>query len=176
MEIYSSAFEPGGDISDQYSCFGENVSPSLTWSTVPEEARSLALIVHDPDSQPPGFVHWVIYNVPPTVTGLPEAIPAEAVLGDGTLQGSNDFARHGGGTFPGGAPINQVGYDGPCPGTEHRYIFTLYALDTRLDLPAGATRDQVLALTTDRGCAEFHGEKKRSLVVPVFSNASTEEG
>ena len=144
MEISSSAFEPGGEIPIQYSCFGENLSPPLEWRAVPQRAQSLALLVDDPDSEPPGFVHWVVHNIPPTATGLPEGVPAEATLEDGTLQGSNDFAQYGGGTFPGGATINQVGYDGPCPGNEHRYVFTLYALDTLLDLAAEATMAQVL--------------------------------
>jgi len=113
---------------------------------VPEGTQSLALLVDDPDSQPPGFVHWVIYNIPPTAVGLPEGVPGEATLDDGTLQGSNDFALFAGEgeTFPGGALINRIGYDGPCPGNPHRYVFTLYALGTLLDLPAQATIAQVL--------------------------------
>jgi len=144
LEISSSAFEPGGEIPTQYTCHGANLSPPLDWSGVPEGTQRLALLVDDPDSQPPGFVHWVIYNIPPTAEGLPEGVPAEATLEDGTLQGSNDFAKYPGGTFPGGTTINQVGYDGPCPPNPHRYLFTLYALDTLLDLPAEVTMAQVL--------------------------------
>jgi Raf kinase inhibitor-like YbhB/YbcL family protein len=114
---------------------------------VPEGTQSLALLVDDPDSDPPGFVHWVIYGIPPTSTGLSEGVPAEATLPDGTLQGSNDFALFAeeGQTFPGGATINRVGYDGPCPGNTHRYVFTLYALDAVLDLPAEATKADLKA-------------------------------
>ena len=113
---------------------------------MPEGTQSLALVVDDPDSDPPGFVHWVIYGIPPTSAGLPEGVPAEATLSDGTRQGSNDFALFvgEGQTFPGGAPINRIGYDGPCPPDKHRYVFTLYALDTVLDLPAEATRADLL--------------------------------
>jgi Raf kinase inhibitor-like YbhB/YbcL family protein len=105
------------------------------------------LVVDDPDSQPPGFVHWVIYNIPLTSTGLPEGVPGEATLPDGTRQGVNDFALFAeeGQTFPGGAPINRVGYDGPCPGDTHRYVFRVYALDASLDLPAEATKAELLA-------------------------------
>jgi Raf kinase inhibitor-like YbhB/YbcL family protein len=104
------------------------------------------LLVDDPDSQPPGFVHWVIYNIPATVAGFPEGLPAEGTLADGTLQGMNDFALFvgEGETFPSGAPIKRIGYDGPCPGNQHRYVFTLYALDILLDLPAEAAMADVL--------------------------------
>lgn len=146
FEISSSAFEPGGEIPVQYSCDGANLSPPLEWSGVPEGMQSLALLVDDPDSEPPGFVHWVIYNIPPTACGFPEGVPAEASLDDGTLQGTNDFALFvgEGETFPSGAFINRIGYDGPCPGNPHRYVFTLYALDSLIDLGAEATMAQVL--------------------------------
>jgi len=144
LEISSPAFEPGGEIPVQYSCHGANLSPPLQWPALPEGTQSLALLVRDADSQPPGFVHWVIYNIPGTATGLVEGVPAEATLPDGTLQGINDFANFAGGTFPGGAPINQIGYDGPCPPAAHRYVFTLYALDKVLDLESEATETQVL--------------------------------
>jgi len=144
LQISCSAFAPGGDIPVQYSCFGQNLSPALAWTGVPEGTESLALLLDDPDSQPPGFVHWVVYDIPRTVTGLPEGVAATGTLADGTLQGSNDFAQFGGGVFPGGAAINQIGYDGPCPGGSHRYVFTLYALDTVLSLPPESTRAQVV--------------------------------
>jgi Raf kinase inhibitor-like YbhB/YbcL family protein len=146
LQISSSAFEENSEIPVQYTCDGKNLSPPLEWSGAPAEIQSLALLVADPDSQPPGFVHWVMYNLPPEATSLPEGVPAEATLADGTLQGTNDFALYvaEGETFPSGAPINLVGYDGPCPPSQHRYVFTLYALDTLLDLPARATMAEVL--------------------------------
>jgi len=156
LQMSSGAFDPGGEIPVQYSCQGANLSPPLEWSGVPEGTRSLALLVDDPDSDPPGFVHWVIYNMPPTSTGLPEGVSAEATLPDGTLQGANDFAvfAEEGQTFPGGAPINRVGYDGPCPGNTHRYVFTLYTLDAIFDLPAEATRADLLAAMEGRALGE----------------------
>ena len=146
LEISSSAFEPGGEIPVQYSCEGANLSPPLEWSGVPDGTQSLALVVDDPDSQPPGFVHWVAYGIPATSVGLPEGVPGEATLPDGTLQGMNDFALFvdEGQTFPGGAPVNRVGYDGPCPPAAHRYVFKLYALNATLDLPAEATRAELM--------------------------------
>jgi Raf kinase inhibitor-like YbhB/YbcL family protein len=143
LAISSSAFPPGGTIPNQYSCFGQNLSPPLEWVGVPSDAQSLVLLVDDPDSSPPRFVHWVIYNIPPAAGGLPEGVPPDATLPDGALQGVNDFAPFGEGVFPGGAEVNLVGYDGPCPGGEHRYVFALYVLDVPLDLPAEATRVQV---------------------------------
>ncbi|MGD8626272.1 MAG: YbhB/YbcL family Raf kinase inhibitor-like protein [Anaerolineae bacterium] len=144
LVLSSDAFAPDELIPDRYSCFGQNVSPPLSWEGVPEGAQSLALLVDDPDSRPAGFVHWVIYNVPPSAAGLPEGVPGGGRLEDGTLQGRNDFASYGSEAFPGGAEIKRVGYDGPCPPGEHRYVFRLYALDTVLDLAAEATLDQVL--------------------------------
>jgi Raf kinase inhibitor-like YbhB/YbcL family protein len=147
FEIWSSAFEPGGEIPVQYSCEGANLSPPLQWAGVPDGTQSLTLTVDDPDSDPPGFVHWVVYNIPPSSTGLPEGLAAEATLADGTLQGTNSFALYveEGQTFPAGAPINLVGYDGPCPGDTHRYVFTLYALDTVPDLQPEVTMAELLA-------------------------------
>lgn len=139
FEIFSNAFRAGEEIPVQYSCHGANLSPPLEWSGLPEGTQGLALLVDDPDSQPPGFVHWVIYNIPASATGLSEGVPADPSLPDGAQQGKNDFAQYPPGTFPGGSPINQVGYDGPCPPAKHRYVFTLYALDTALDLPAEST-------------------------------------
>jgi Raf kinase inhibitor-like YbhB/YbcL family protein len=147
LTMDSATFRHGGRIMAKHSCFGDNLSPPINWQGVPQDAESLVLKVIDPDSQPPGFVHWVIYNLPPHTTYLPEGVPADAELWDGSLQGVNDFAQYPAGSFPGGAAINQIGYDGPCPPAEHRYLFTLYALDTLLDLEAGATLDRVLEAT-----------------------------
>jgi Raf kinase inhibitor-like YbhB/YbcL family protein len=144
LELSSAAFQPGAEIPVRYSCQGANLSPPVAWSGVTQGTRSLALLVDDPDSQPPGFVHWVMYNIPAAATGLPEGVPPEPSLPDGALQGKNDFADYPAGTFPGGSAINQVGYDGPCPPDTHRYVFTLYALDAVLDLPAEATKADLL--------------------------------
>ncbi len=125
MELRSAAFVHNGTIPRQYTCDGANISPPLEWSNLPHSTRSLALIVDDPDAPDPRaprmrWVHWVLFNIPPTATGLPEAVAADR-LPPGTRQGLNDWKR--------------LGYGGPCPPIgRHRYIFTLYALDTILSL------------------------------------------
>ncbi len=134
MVIVSTAFENGGLIPERYTCKGENISPPLRWTGVPPEARSLVLICDDPDAPGGTFNHWVIYNIPPSVTELPEGVPplpTLPALGD-SLQGFNSFGK--------------IGYGGPCPppGPAHRYFFRLYALDKTLDLPPKARKDEVL--------------------------------
>lgn len=135
MELVSPAFAHGDPIPQRYTCDGEDVSPPLRWSGVPPTAKSLALIVDDPDAPDPRaprmrWVHWVLFNIPPTVTELPENATAER-LPAGTREGFNDWKR--------------LGYGGPCPPIgRHRYFFTLYALDTTLALER-PTRSQLEA-------------------------------
>lgn len=154
FEITSTAYADGETIPSQYSCMGDNISPPLEWTGVPAEAQSLLLFFYDPDagfdsgaSVEMGFVHWIVFNIPPATTGYLEDVPAGDTLDDGALQGNNDFGQFvsPGDPFPGGAPIKVTGYDGPCPGNEHKYVFILYALDAMLDLPAQATPAEVLA-------------------------------
>jgi len=132
LELSSSAFQEGGEIPTKYTCEGQDVSPTLTWGKPPAGTQSLALIVDDPDAPVGVFTHWVLFNLPADSRGLPEAMPTQAQLPDGSLQGKNDFGK--------------IGYGGPCPppGRPHRYQFTLYALDQTLDLKAGASKKQVL--------------------------------
>jgi Raf kinase inhibitor-like YbhB/YbcL family protein len=123
LEITSSKFTHQGEIPRQYTCEGSDVSPPLSWSGVPDGTKSLALIVDDPDAPDPAapkmtWVHWVLYNIPPDATGLPEAVGSGSVPA-GTLEGKNDWGR--------------TGYGGPCPPIgRHRYFHKLYALDTVL--------------------------------------------
>jgi len=123
MRIESSAFVHNGDMPGRLTCDGQDVSPPLSWSGVPEGAKSLVLIVDDPDAPDPKapkmtWVHWVLYNIPPASSGLPEGIAAGA-LPSGTAEGTNDWKR--------------TGYGGPCPPVgRHRYFHKLYALDTVL--------------------------------------------
>ncbi len=145
MEITSPAFAPQGAIPAKHTCEGADVSPPLAWSGVPREARSLALVVDDPDAPDPSapkmtWVHWVLYNLPADSAGLAEAVRA---LPAGTLEGLNDWKR--------------TGYGGPCPPIgRHRYVHRLYALDvaiadlrhpTRAKLDA-AMRGHVIAEAT----------------------------
>jgi Raf kinase inhibitor-like YbhB/YbcL family protein len=123
LTLTSTAFDNGNDIPINYTCDGEDISPPLSWSGVPPEAKSLALIVDDPDAPDPAapqrtWVHWVLYDIPPDAAGLKENA-SSGNLPPGTKEGSNDWHR--------------TGYGGPCPPIgRHRYFFKLYALDTAL--------------------------------------------
>ena len=118
MLLQSSAFAAQEKIPKRYTCDGENISPPLSWSNLPANTASLVLIVDDPDAPKKTWVHWILYNIPVSVSELPEAMQA-STLPQGTLQGSNDWKK--------------AGYGGPCPPFgSHRYFHKLYALDTVL--------------------------------------------
>jgi len=131
FELTSAAFATDEGIPRKYTCDGDDISPPLSWSEPPEGTQSFALICDDPDAPVGTWVHWVLYNIPADKRSLPEAIPAQAQLSDGSLHGKNSWKRRD--------------YGGPCPpsGT-HRYFFKLYALDVTLNLGAGATKKKVL--------------------------------
>jgi Raf kinase inhibitor-like YbhB/YbcL family protein len=131
MQLTSSAFAEAGPIPGKYTCDDKNVSPPLKWSGVPAGAKALVLIVDDPDAPGGTWVHWVLYDLPATVTELGEDVPKSQYVPAGAKQGVNDF--------------RQLGYGGPCPppGKPHRYFFKLYALDAPLDLKPGATKKEV---------------------------------
>jgi Raf kinase inhibitor-like YbhB/YbcL family protein len=139
LEIRSSAFSEGGSIPAQYTCDGKDVSPPLSWSGAPEGTKAFALVCDDPDAR--GWVHWVIYDLPASLSGLPEAVPTHERVAEGGRQGTNDFRK--------------TGYGGPCPpsGT-HRYVFTLYALDSDLKLAGGATKAQLTGAVRGHVLAE----------------------
>ncbi len=150
LKIFSSAFENGGMIPSKYTCDGEDISPPISWSGLPEGTKSIAIINDDPDAPMGTWVHWVIYNIPHTAKGLPENIKRIEKLPDGTLQGKNSGGR--------------IGYGGPCPpsGT-HRYFFKIYALDKVLDLKPGATKETLLSAMKGHILAEsqFYGKYSR---------------
>jgi Raf kinase inhibitor-like YbhB/YbcL family protein len=141
MKLESIVFTPNQLIPPTYTCDGKDISPPLSWSEPPEGTNSLVLIVDDPDAPDRTFVHWVLYNLPPTIRQLPEGLPHQPELTLGGIQGKNDFDRYG--------------YGGPCPpsGT-HRYFFKLYALDTELDLEPGATKAEVIKAMAGRILAD----------------------
>ena len=130
LELSSPAFDDGEPIPRKYGYTERNVSPPLAVSGVPDAARSLALVVDDPDAvEPAGKVwdHWVVWNVPPDVSELPEGWDASA---DGATEGQNDYGEHG--------------YGGPNPpDREHTYRFRLYALDTTIALDASGTKEEL---------------------------------
>ncbi|MGB9409561.1 MAG: YbhB/YbcL family Raf kinase inhibitor-like protein [Terracidiphilus sp.] len=130
MKLTSTSFQ-GNQIPAKFTCNGAGISPQLAWSAPPAGTVSFALIVTDPDAPRGTFVHWVLYDLPAETRALPEGLPGLGQLDDGSRQGRNDFG--------------EIGYGGPCPppGSPHHYVFTLYALDAKLNLPVGATRAQV---------------------------------
>jgi Raf kinase inhibitor-like YbhB/YbcL family protein len=133
FELTSTAFGAEGVIPDRYSCKGEDVSPELSWGDPPDGTQSLAIIFEDPDASARGWVHWVIYGIPAGVHHIAEAVEDGPVTDSGMVHGSSNFGT--------------MDYRGPCPPQDstHRYVFTLYALDTELDLEPGANEPELLA-------------------------------
>jgi Raf kinase inhibitor-like YbhB/YbcL family protein len=124
MKITSSAFQQGGNIPSKFSCDGANTNPPLQISDVPSGAKSLVLIVDDPDAPSGLFTHWIVWNISPQTSAIAEGSAPKGVFG------TNDFGKSG--------------YGGPCPpsGT-HRYYFKMFALDQELGLASGAKRSQL---------------------------------
>jgi Raf kinase inhibitor-like YbhB/YbcL family protein len=124
MKVTSSAFQEGANIPSKFTCADADTSPPLQIADIPSEAKSLALVVDDPDAPSGLFTHWTVWNIPPQTGSVREGSAPKGV------QGTNDFGKSG--------------YGGPCPpsGT-HRYYFKVFALDRELDLPSGAKRGQL---------------------------------
>ncbi len=125
ITMTSNAFKEGEKIPRLYTCDDQNVSLPLAWTRIPTNTVSLALIMDDPDAPAGTWVHWVLYNLPPKLSGL------EQGKNGGGVEGKNDFGK--------------TGYGGPCPprGSTHRYFVRLYALDKMLELKTGASKAQV---------------------------------
>ncbi|MBI4846840.1 MAG: YbhB/YbcL family Raf kinase inhibitor-like protein [Candidatus Omnitrophica bacterium] len=132
LEIKSSAFKNNETIPKEYTSQGPDISPPLSWTGAPKEAKAFALICDDPDAPGGNWVHWVIYNIPGNTASLDKAVPPSGVLANGVKQGKNDFGR--------------IGYGGPMPppGKPHRYFFKLYALDAKLELEPGLIKEELL--------------------------------
>ncbi|MDO8472029.1 MAG: YbhB/YbcL family Raf kinase inhibitor-like protein [bacterium] len=136
MTITSPSFANGTDIPARFTCDGADVNPALRFGDIPAGTISLALIVDDPDSPSGEFAHWLVWNIPPALTEIPEAV-TKADWPAGVVEGTNDFP--------------QTGWGGPCPGKgRHRYRFTLYALNTLLELPPTTTKPELLATLSDK--------------------------
>ena len=136
LTVTTTAFKEGETIPVKYTGDGANVSPPLQWTTVPEHTQSIALICSDPDAPGGTWIHWVIFNIPGDAARLPEAVPKQAMLPDGTQQGINSGKA--------------TGYDGPAPppGPLHHYYFHVYALDGKLALSGKVTKDSLLKAMT----------------------------
>lgn len=134
LEISSSAFDDGGRIPTKHTGEGEDVSPALEWSGLPDGTAQIAIICHDPDAPlPHGFTHWVLYNIPADVTSIDEG------GGGAYTEGSNDFGN--------------TGYNGPMPPEghgDHRYYYWVYALDDEIDAEGGLNRSELLERIEDR--------------------------
>jgi Raf kinase inhibitor-like YbhB/YbcL family protein len=147
FSLSSPAFENGAASPSVHTCDGKNTSPELRWMHVPSEAKSLALIMEDPDAPNGTFTHWVLFNIPASSRGLAQG------ASDHVAAGKNDF--------------HEDGYGGPCPPPnhgDHRYYFKLYALDlAQLDLENGASRSAVEAAMDGHvvGEAQWMGRFRR---------------
>ncbi len=141
IELTSPSAGEGGVLPARCTCRGQNVSPALRWGNVPEGTKSLAILIDDPGAARMSYSHWVLFNLPPTLTDLPEGLSPTAT--PGVVAGAaTDALVPVQGTNSG----RNVGYEGPCPpeGQEHRYVVSIYALDTTVGLDSKTTRDQFL--------------------------------
>jgi Raf kinase inhibitor-like YbhB/YbcL family protein len=136
MILTSAAFKVNEKIPKLHTCDGEDVSPALSWTGVPEKAKSLALIVDDPDAPAGTWVHWVVYDIPAAKSSLPQGLPKSETLPDGAKQGASWGVES----------FGRVGWSGPCPpkGKPHRYVFVLYALSEPTGLEPKATKAELL--------------------------------
>ncbi len=141
LVVRSSAFGEGERLSADFTCDGANMSPPIEWSGVPALAESLAVIVDDPDAPSGDWVHWLVYDLPSSLTQLTAGIPEAGRFSGGGSQGRTDFGS--------------LGYKGPCPPSGmHRYFFKVYALDSALHLKPGATKKELLTAMQGHVLAE----------------------
>jgi Raf kinase inhibitor-like YbhB/YbcL family protein len=152
MEVKSDAFAVGGQIPGIFTCDGEDISPPLAWDPVPDGTAALAILVTDTDAPGGTFVHWVAYNIPPGTRSIPAGSPGKDALPRGSIEGMNDMGR--------------AGYRGPCPpgGKPHHYHFTMYALDSVVNV-TGA-RDGRMLLGAMEGHIIAQGE-----IVGIYQRA-----
>lgn len=145
LKLTSTAFTNGGEIPARYTCDSDDISPPLAWEGLPDDTKSVALIVDDPDAPDPAapemiWVHWVLYNIPSSTTVLPQAV-SSSDLPEGTKEGVNDW--------------KDTGYRGPCPPIgRHRYFHKLYALDTVLPDLRNPTKAELEAAMADHVLAK----------------------
>jgi len=151
MTLTSHAFIQGRTLRRTYTADGADVSPALQWGHAPAGTRSFAVICRDADAPGGTFIHWLIYNIPGTASGVPEGLPREERLNDGSIQGTNDF--------------HVIGYNGPNPppAREHKYYFELYALDIMLPVETGVNAARLMELTKDHvlATARLMGTSRR---------------
>lgn len=131
ITITSTAFSAGGSIPVKFTGQGDDISPDLAWRDAPASLKSYALVCDDPDAPSGTWVHWTMWNIPPSTTSLPQGVPSDETLADGAVQGMTSSGHSG--------------YSGPMPprGNAHHYYFRIYALDTVLSLPPSASRAEL---------------------------------
>lgn len=137
MEIFTDAIDQQSFFDPRYTCDFDNSSPELRWRNPPSGTEGFALVAEDPDAPKGLFTHWVIYDIPASISHLPAGIPAQESLPNGIRQGINSFGK--------------LGYGGPCPplgDAPHRYIFRIYALRLLPEIPARIRRDALLEIIT----------------------------
>lgn len=153
MKLWSDAIDEKGFIESRYTCDIDNSSPELRWAEANEQARGFVILMDDLDTPQVPFSHWVVYNIPQTVSHLPTGIPPQDMLPNGIRQGLNGFGK--------------LGYYGPCPAYRslHRYIFRLYALREVPELPARINREQLLERISGfvLETAEVHCQYQRAI-------------
>jgi Raf kinase inhibitor-like YbhB/YbcL family protein len=149
--ISSTSFLNGADLPKKFTCDGADVSPEFSWKEPPSGTQAFALIADDPDAPAGTWTHWVLYDIPASVTSLSEGMSKVDELPGGERQGRNDF--------------HKIGYNGPCPppGKPHRYFFKLYALKAKLDLKPGASKQELEQAIEGRtlGMAQWMGKYQR---------------
>ena len=130
LTLTIDSLDPGSTLPDVYTCKGASESPEVSWSGIPAGTKSLVLILDDPDAPRGTFTHWLVYNIPPVAGSMSKAQPDQKVLGNGAQQGYNSAGSRG--------------YYPPCPppGTTHRYVFSLYAVDMDISQPT-ASRESI---------------------------------
>ncbi len=143
INISSQEFLNGGVIPTRFTCAGDNINPPLTFDRVPGDAKSLVLIIDDPDAREPAFNHWIVFNIDPSTTNIEEGNIPNALLG------TNDFG--------------ELKYMGPCPTGKHTYYFRVFALDSVLALEEGAKRTEIETSMKDHilGKGELTGTYSR---------------
>jgi Raf kinase inhibitor-like YbhB/YbcL family protein len=143
VELTSPEFNEGGMIPDKFGCKGAEVSPTLNWTEPPAGTQSFAFIMDDPNAPMGTWVHWVLYNIPADTRSLPENVPGDPTLADGSMHGENSWPR--------------TEYGGPCPPVRtHSYFFKLYALDIMLTADPGLTKEELLSLMEGHILQEVH--------------------
>lgn len=150
LKFTTTSFSIGDYIPSKYTCDGIDISPALKWENVPQGTKSFVIIMDDPDAPVGTWDHWVVYNIPPNVTKLPEGVDISSI---GAIPGKNSW------------PSDNLRYRGPCPppGKPHRYFFKLYAVDIPTDFEKGLTKKEVLKKIEGHilDSAEFYGLYKR---------------